>query len=208
MFDPVLRLVPLGLLYPFRLGAARLRRGGIVRGMCVLAMKNMARANRGRLGAVLSEIRPLDMPALSFDPTDSMVIDAVFWTGVCGYEGIVSRVWVDLCRQSRGVLEIGGNVGLFTVLGAAERPGSYTVVEPVPEVARVLRNNLRRNGLQEAVRLLEGAVVPGGEARPVMLNVPDEHRGAPVGAHLVEQVEVTGRSSKRVISVRGCRSPN
>ena len=104
-----------------------------------LVLRRAARANRHHLARQLTEIRPLDAPTLSFESVDSMVMDAVFWFGVRGYEGIVARVWTALCHQSHSILEIGGNVGLFTVIGAQAAQGAYTVVEPVPVVAATLR---------------------------------------------------------------------
>ena len=131
-----------------------------------------------------------------------MVMDAVYWFGVRGYEGQVTALWARLCGHAQSVLEIGGNVGLFTTLGGLACRGRYTVVEPVPAIAGVLRSNLGRNGIT-GVQVLEVAAVPGSLARDVSLNVPDERRAAPVGAHLTEGVEVSGRSSHQVIQVRG-----
>lgn len=133
---------------------------------------------------------------------DSMVMDAVYWLGVRGYEGQVTALWVRLVRTSQNVLEVGGNVGLFTTLGGLVSSGRYTVVEPVPAVADVLRSNLARNGAT-GVEIVVAAAVPGDVTRDVFLNIPDEQRAAPVGAHLVNGVEVSGRSSQHVIQVRG-----
>ena len=165
-------------------------------------LRRVARAYRHHLAGRLTEIRPLDAPALSFEAVDSMVMDAVFWFGVRGYEGTVARVWTALCKQSRSVLEIGGNVGLFTVIGARAASGSYTVVEPVPLVAATLRANVARNELAN-VEVLQAAVISGDHARDVMLNIPSEDWKVPVGAHLLNDVEVTGRSSRAQVAVPG-----
>jgi len=150
----------------------------------------------------VEEIRPLDDPTISFYPVDSMVMDAVYWSGIQGYEGKVSDVWISLCRRSHSILEIGGNIGLFTVIGARVAKGAYTVVEPVPEIAAILRDNLRRNELGR-VEVLEVAAVPDTLSRKVTLNIPDEGRSAPVGAHLTEGSEVAHRTSARVLTVDG-----
>ena len=131
-----------------------------------------------------------------------MVMEAVYWFGLRGYEGIVPNIWRELCSRSDSILEIGANVGLFSVVGGKSAKGRYTAVEPVPEVASVLRTNLHRNGLSN-VEVLEGAVIPGANPCDVQLNVPDEGRSAPVGAHLVEGVEIHGRSQLRQLVVRG-----
>jgi FkbM family methyltransferase len=202
MLDAIAAAVPLGWYRPFRLGVARLRRGSLPRSACVAVLKPAQRAWRHRLVRRVDDIRPLDAPHLSFAPTDSMVVDTLYWFGVRGYEGKVADVWVELCREARSVLEIGGNVGLFTTLGRRAATGRYTVVEPVPQIAEVLRGNLARNRLA-GVEVLEAAVIPAGPARDVTLNIPDEGRAAPVGAHLVEGVEVSGRGTLRALTVRG-----
>jgi FkbM family methyltransferase len=202
MIRRLVRAVPIGWWAPARWGVCRFRRGGLARGLCVALLKVAERAHRGRLPARLTEIRPLDAPELSFEPTDSMVMEAVYWFGVRGYEGRVASVWVALCGAAEAVLEIGGNVGLFTTIGGRARGGRYTVVEPLPEIAAVLAANLRRNGVA-GVEVLTAAAVPDDSERPVRLSVPDERRAAPVGAHLVDDVEVSGRASLRVITVPG-----
>ena len=202
-FDALLRRVPLRMYALLRVAAVRLRRGNPIRSGAVLVLKRVARSHRHHLCERLAEIRPIDAPNLSFKAVDSMVMDAIYWLGITGYEGRVSDVWVELCRGAQSILEVGGNIGLFTILGATATSGRYTVVEPLPEVAGVLRANLSRNGLLGRVELLEAAAIPESKARDVLLNVPDEGRDAPVGAHLVEGVEVIGRSSLRHLKVPG-----
>jgi FkbM family methyltransferase len=150
----------------------------------------------------LTEIRPLDMPHVSFLPSDSMVMESAYWFGVRSYEGVMSDVWMRLCEDAGNVLEVGANVGLFSVIGASRRPKKYTAVEPLPEVAAILRANLARNRL-EFVEVLQGAVIASSETRDVVISIPDEGHGAPVGAHLTEHVEVSKRSSFRRIDVKG-----
>ncbi len=202
MIDAIARSVPLAGYRPLRRAVLGLPRRHPVRIAATAVLRRAARAYRHRLAGQLDEIRPLDAPALSFEAVDSMVMDAVYWFGVRGYEGTVARVWTALCQQSRSVLEVGGNVGLFTVIGARAAPGSYTVVEPVPMVAATLRANLVRNGLAR-VELLQAAAIPGAEGREVALNVPAEDWGVPVGAHLMDGVEVGGRSSRAQVMVPG-----
>lgn len=202
MIDAIARSVPLARYRPLRQAVLDLPRRHPVRIAATAVLRRAARAWRHRLAGQLDEIRPLDAPTLSFEAVDSMVMDAVYWFGVRGYEGTVARVWTALCRQSQSVLEVGGNVGLFTVIGAAASPGSYTVVEPVPMVAATLRANLARNGLTK-VEVLQGAAIPGAEGRDMTLNVPAEDWGVPVGAHLLDGVEVAGRSSRAQVTVPG-----
>lgn len=206
LLDDVLSHVPLAAYRPLRECVLRLPRWNPVRVVATKLLRRAAQAHRGtlmqRLGAA-GELRPLDAPGLSFEPADSMVMDAVYWFGIRGYEGIVAQVWTQLCRNARAVLEIGGNVGLFAVIGGKATTGRYTVVEPVPAIAATLRANLRRNGLTGRVTLVEGAAIPGDAEKPVLLNLPNEGRAMPVGAHLLEQVEVSGRQTLTELTVRG-----
>ncbi len=201
MIDRLLRSLPLSAYRPFRQAIVSLDRRNPLRLAATLVLKQAARAHGSSLASRLSEIRPLDRPDLSFEPSDSMVADALFWFGVRGYEGTVARVWAELCGRASSVLEVGGNLGLFTVVGGRATRGAYTVVEPVPAVAATLRANLARNGVT-GVEILQAAVVPG-EAREVVLNLPDEGRAVGVGAHLVDGVEVEFRASRGRISVPG-----
>jgi len=198
----LLRAIPLGMYLPLRRGVVRLRRGSLLRSLCVLVLKVAAKSYRGRLFRLVPEIRPLDAPELSFCPVDSMVMDAVYWFGIQGYEGKVAEIWTDMCRNANAILEIGGNVGLFTVIGGRATSGSYLVVEPVPAIAAVLRENLACNGITR-VEVLQAAAIPATVPADVMLNVPDEGRDAPVGSHLTEGVEVQERSSANRIRVTG-----
>ena len=202
MINAIARSLPLAGYYPLRRVVLGLPRRHPVRIVATVVLRRAARAYRHRLAGQIDEIRPLDAPALSFEAVDSMVMDAIYWFGVRGYEGTVARVWTALCQQSRSVLEVGGNVGLFTVIGARAASGSYTVVEPMPMVAATLRANLARNGLTK-VELLQAAAIPGAEGRDVTLNVPAEDWGMPVGAHLMDGVEVSGRSSRTQVTVPG-----
>ncbi len=185
---------------PFRHAAAKYRRGNPLRKISIAAIKGI-RMLSPAIPSSVTDIRPLDAPHFSFAPTDSMVMAAVYWFGMRGYEGIMSEVWKRLCSNSTSVLEIGANVGFFSVLGAHERPRIYTAVEPLPNVAEILRTNLRRNGL-DFVEVLEGAVVPTAETEQVQISIPDEGREAPVGSHLVSGVELGTRSQMKVLSVR------
>lgn len=203
MIDMLLRSLPLGCFRPFRRAVVSLPRGNPARSASALLLKHAARSRGRLLFSQVDDIRPLDAPELSFAPVNSTVMEAIYWFGIQGYEGRLADIWRSECRRSRSVLEIGGNVGLFTVIGASATAGSYTVVEPVPVVAKTLRENLRRNGLAGKVELLQAAVIPQATEREITLNIPSEGRDAPVGAHLVEGVEVVDRSSAEVLSVWG-----
>jgi FkbM family methyltransferase len=193
--------IPAPFFDPLRYAAAKFSRRNPFRKASVELLKRCV-GDRPRLPDALTEIRPIDMPSLSFLPSDSMVMETVYWFGVRGYEGVMSDVWRRLCSDAVSVLEIGANVGLFSVIGAGGKPKQYTAVEPLPEVAAILRANLQRNGLAY-VQVLEGAVIAEPGERMVQISIPNEGHGAPVGAHLIEKVEIGDRSTLREIAVKG-----
>jgi FkbM family methyltransferase len=188
------------LLYPFRWNATHLPRGSFLRSASIPILKYAAR-RRALLNSV-RVIKPLDRRDVSFVPADSMVMEATYWFGTQGYEGVLAELWPRLCARSQSVLEIGGNVGFYTVLGGKAAPGAYTVVEPLPELAGILRRNLALNKL-ERVDVVEAAAVPDAMDAPVQLNLPDEGRDAVIGAHLVTGITLAERSSSRVLDVPG-----
>jgi FkbM family methyltransferase len=200
----VLHEIPLSWLTPIRRGAVGFQRGSIVRNVCIAALKVLSR-NR-ELARDLTEITPLD-DDLTFEASDSMVVDTIYWFGILGYEGILANVWKMLCRRAKNVLEVGGNIGLYTVLGAREmKGGAYTVVEPLPNVAGILRRNLALNAKKIGpahIKVLEAAAIGGTAPRKVTISIPREGRVAPVGAHLTDHVELETRSSGQMIAVTG-----
>ena len=131
-----------------------------------------------------------------------MVIETIYWFGIHGYEGLVAAAWIEHCSRARAILEIGGNIGLFTVIGAMASNARYTVAEPVPAVAASLRDNLRLNNVTH-VELLEAAMVPTDHPATVTLLVPHEQHDMPVGAHLTNGTEIAQHAGIRQISVQG-----
>jgi FkbM family methyltransferase len=156
------------------------------------------------IAAELNEVAPLDSE-LVFEASDSMVIDAIYWFGVQGYEGLLSSVWEELCRKSVNVLEIGANLGLFSCIGARSmQKGKYTAVEPLPAAASVLRKNLARNIPASpllSVEIVEAAAVSDPSARVARINVPNDGRDIPVGSHLTEGVEIKDRKRRSEVEI-------
>lgn len=113
---------------------------------------------------------------------DSVVVSTLYWYGTRSYEGAEPDWWCRACRQATEVVELGANVGYYTVLGAWANPSChYRAVEPHPRSADVLRANVERNRLPN-VEVIEAAAV-GDDRESVELAVPDQdpHR-IPAGA--------------------------
>jgi FkbM family methyltransferase len=193
------------LMFPPRWMAVSLPRGNLLRSASVALIKPFAASSKWILG--VGSFAPLDRSDLRFNAIDSMVMRSVYWLGVQGYEGVLAELWRRLAERADNVLEVGGNVGLFTVIGGKATRGRYEVVEPVPEVAASLRSHLELNQLPRVI-VHEAAVVPNDGGGTVLLSIPREGSANPVGSHLVEGGEVTGRSSERVIEVPSISFPN
>lgn len=95
-----------------------------------------------------------------------------------------------------GVLELGANMGYFLLTAASvfgERANVYAV-EPHAENMKLLRRNVRLNGLMDRVEFIEGGV--GGESRPAQFHVMPQSNWHTVGgpdadySHAVSTTEI------------------
>lgn len=132
-----------------------------------------------------------DEPRVRLANVNSIVVRHVYWFGVSGWEGAELRAWQSFCSRATRVLEIGANVGFYTVCGAALTRGHYTAVEPHPDTIRILRRNLEINGLGR-VNVVQAAVVGVKNASRMTLTVPvADQDEAPPGSFLASGGEVS-----------------
>jgi len=74
------------------------------------------------------------------------------------YEPGFARVLLTLARRSSVFVDIGANIGFFTLLAAKAMPeGSVWSIEPDPGNVRILRANIALNGFQDRVRVSHAA---------------------------------------------------
>jgi FkbM family methyltransferase len=143
-----------------------------------------------------------DRPEVRLVAADSLVIRRLYWLGERGYEASEAGWWRWFCERSAHILELGANVGYYTVQGGLAGPGAaYVAVEPHPYVVDVLRENLRLNGLGH-VRVVEAAAV-GTKVEPTMelLLTDRDHYGAPTGAYLRAGAEGVTRKASSSVTV-------
>lgn len=77
---------------------------------------------------------------------DDLIGRFLFWGGLEHWEGTEIRVFYEIARMSRGVLDIGANTGAYSLIACASNLNSYvTAFEPVPVVFDQLMRNLRLN---------------------------------------------------------------
>lgn len=138
-----------------------------------------------------------DRPDLSFISADSMILQRLYWFGESGYEPGLVAWWRYFCRRSTIILELGANVGYYTVQGATASPNStYTAVEPHPHAIAVCEANLALNQVGN-VSLVKAAAVADPAVRSVTLTVPQrDHFSVPTGSFLPSATEIGGGPTK------------
>jgi FkbM family methyltransferase len=154
----------------------------------------------GGIPRAVSDFTLSDNPDLRFVATDSQVLEQLYWCGEQGWEPELLPWWRAFCRGSRSVLELGANVGYFTVQGARAAPGArYVAVEPHPVSAAVCRTQLARNGVTN-VELVEAAAV-ATPADVTSLHVPADQAATPTVAFLPSDTELPADMSRDVTAV-------
>jgi len=138
-------------------------------------------------------------PQLRMVPTDSYIANHLFWLGIDGYEAGEPGWWASLVSSHRSALEIGANIGLYTLVGASAAPSTrYRAVEPNLASFEVLGRNVALNGL-EHVELVHAAVVGDRTADTVTLRFPDRDRyTASAGAFVDGAVDLTTSAGRAV----------
>ncbi|MHC1560543.1 FkbM family methyltransferase [Actinomycetospora sp. C-140] len=171
------------------------------------------RDRRWRLPASALYYRPLPHATITvpggrgerLEVVGSRTERVLWWFGEQGYEAAEAAWWRRLCAGARDVLEIGANIGYYSVVGAAAAPvGAYTAVEAQPDAAAIVRRNLDLNGLHHAT-VLAAAAVGDGAPDHLELALPDQesHQTAPTGSYLRESAEgVDDRAARRSVTVR------
>ena len=142
--------------------------------------------------------RLTDNPGLWFVAADSLVLSQLYWYGEQGWEPELLPWWRHCCQQSQSILELGANVGYFTVQGALAAPSArYVAVEPHPFSRQVCRANLDLNGVS-AVRLLAAAAVADPAISSVQLLVPAGQLATPTVAFVRTDTELPAEMARDV----------
>ena len=87
------------------------------------------------------------------------ITHTIFWSGLHDYEKETIPVMLDQLRQARCFIDVGANCGIYTVLAATINANVQIIaIEPVPKICAALTNNVRQNGLDGRVTILNAAV--------------------------------------------------
>jgi len=196
-----LRLLPLRWLDKLR----NPRDFGKASGLCRQSRRRVLRILRHRrLDASIASFCPPDRPDVCFNNVDSVLMRRLYWLGQSGYEATESLCWEYCCSKSRVILEIGANVGLYTVFGAraAAADSRYTAVEPLSANFAALGCNVKLNDLKN-VDLIQAAVVGEKKSETAELLIPTNDRDAnPAGAFLASVAEARGHRARASETVR------
>src|SRR5215212_9964664 len=97
----------------------------------------------------------------------------IFWKGITGWEKMSTNVWIQLCRNSNSVMDIGANTGVYSLIAKAVNPlAKVYAFEPVTRVFKKLALNSEVNGYD--IVCSEYAVSNfNGEA--IIYDTDDEH---------------------------------
>jgi FkbM family methyltransferase len=158
---------------------------------------------RGGIPAKVGSFALGGNPELRFVNAESLVLHRLYWFGERGWEPQLLPWWRRCCARASAVLELGANVGYFTVQGARAAPHArYVAVEPYPASARVCRANLALNRI-DSVELIAAAAVADPDARAVELRVPQDQLATPTVAFLAAGTELPEPMSRHVTRTVG-----
>jgi FkbM family methyltransferase len=157
----------------------------------------MLRALReGGIPRAVSTFRLTDNPDLAFVAADSLVLAQLYWYGEEGWEPELLPWWRHFCRHSESVLELGANVGYFTVQAAMAAPGvRHVAVEPHPYSLQVCRANLALNQVT-SVEVVGAAAVADPAVSSVRLLVPADQLATPTVAFLPSDTELPAEMTR------------
>lgn len=117
--------------------------------------------------------RPLyDDASLVFAPGRSLRVGWGDWSSSCiAFTGIweyrVSRVVARLAQHGGLLVDVGANLGYFSVVWLGANPANRVVaVEPSTKVRPLLEENLRRNGFSDRCQLIAAAASDRAQALP------------------------------------------
>lgn len=116
----------------------------------------------------------------------SLISRNLFWLGARGYEYYEAKLWEHLCNNANNVIEMGANIGYFTIIGASNSNKiHYTAIEANPTTAKYLKKNISLNNLKN-VNIITAAVVGYKKEQYLELLIPieEEKENAPSGAYL------------------------
>lgn len=121
-----------------------------------------------------ASLRAVPEIAMELVPGDR-VSDLIAFTGV--HEAEFTQRVHRLARKGGKMVDVGANLGYFSLLWAAARPGNQCVAfEAAPRNVEVLRRNVEQNGLGKKIRIVPKAAA--AQSGKLFFNLgPEDQRG-------------------------------
>ena len=108
--------------------------------------------------------------------------NSLYWEGTYGHEAVSMRTWIELAGQSKIVLDIGANSGVFALAAAAMGATQVHAFEPLPRIYEILRENIAKNSFPSLIAWQYAVSDSPGEAE-----LFDPGGDAPTSASLSSQ---------------------
>jgi FkbM family methyltransferase len=86
------------------------------------------------------------------------------------YEPLLAQLCKRLIDPARDVIDVGANVGFYSVMAAKHTTRRVLAIEPTPNALKLLRENIDRNGVGARVVVFEGAA--SNVAGKLTINTP------------------------------------
>jgi FkbM family methyltransferase len=138
-----------------------------------------------------------DMAGVFIYNVDSKIVRLLYWYGCEGYEGKETLLWQVFCRNSKSVLELGGNIGYYSILGGGVNNSlKYRVLEPHPVSFRILNKNKEINGLENLEVIQKAVVGTRTDGKAELYVQKDDPDIAPSGAYLNVNGSEVNRTKK------------
>lgn len=107
-------------------------------------------------------------------PSMSSVANQLYWMGFSSREPETTKLFYKLVKKARTIIEVGGNIGFYSLLGAlANRAVEIFVFEPVPFIFEILERNISINNISN-ITPIRKAVSDVDEIIPFLINLDSD----------------------------------
>jgi FkbM family methyltransferase len=131
-------------------------------------------------------------------PAHDAIGNILYWRGIRGYEWETMTIFLELCRQAKGVVDVGSNTGLFSLVACAANPNVRVLAfEPLHAVHSILSRNIAANGWQDRCRAVEAAASDRCGSSELFVPVDDSlQTGAAIAARPWPDTQYTRQETR------------
>jgi FkbM family methyltransferase len=159
-----------------------------------------------KIGSEIKAFPLLDNPDLQFMNDGSFISRQLYWRGMRGYEYGEAKLWKYLCSRTeiQKAVEMGANIGYFSIIGASASKLEYIAIEANPRTAGYLNSNVKLNSLDN-ITVIASAIVgeKTEELTELFIPIEENNETAPTGAYLGggESINRASMSSVKVSTI-------